>query len=295
MTGETGGAGLHMHTVASDGTVSVADRVEQASERGLDAIAITDHDCIAPELSKPSEASDGVECISGTEVRADVFDTKVELLGYYVDPDSSALGDVLEQARIYRRERNRAIVTKLRDVSPFDRDYEELRTEVAGNLGRPHVAQALVEADIVPSIGAAFDEYLALDGDAYVPMQRVPHADVIDAIHRAGGVASLAHPGRIRSNRVPEMVEALAEAGLDAIEVEYPYESAVSTENSDVGVAKASRLAELCDLVAIGGSDCHGPESGKFRIGDVRVPTTRVVELESIARVRQRKDQTSES
>lgn len=278
----SGGVGdLHLHTTASDGTCSVADRIDQAAARDLDAVAITDHDCIADDLVNLTSSRRGVNLITGVEVRADVQNTKVEVLGYYLDPEDPQLSDVLERARRYRRERNEAMVERLNDVSPLDLDVVELRSEVDGMLGRPHLASKLVDAGVVDSIGDAFDEYLADERPAFVPMQRVPAEEVLDAIRKAGGVSSLAHPGRIRSDDVRGIVTDLVAAGLDAVEVAYPYDEAPG--EGDFGVADAAALADEHGLLRTGGSDCHGPDSGKFRIGDVRVSAEQLDALRDLA------------
>jgi hypothetical protein len=214
---------------------------------------------------------DGVEVITGVEVRGDVRDTKVELLGYYVEPTATRLTDVLTTVRSFRRERNREMVDRLRAAAGLDADLESLRAETNGMVGRPHLAQALVDEGIVDSIGAAFDTYLGSDCEAYVEMERLPAGDVIQGIQAAGGVASLAHPGRIRSDSVREIVSDLADEGLDAIEVWYPYEATQTKWHADVGVSTAAEMTEAFDLLQTGGSDCHGPGSSQFRIGDVRV------------------------
>lgn len=268
---DEGVADLHLHTTASDGTSTVDERLDQATDRGLDAIAITDHDRIPDELEDRVERRDDVELVTGVEVRADCLDTKVEVLGYFVDPSSRELAEVLSTARQYRRERNREMVERLAGETGLDLDYDALAASVDGGLGRPHLAERLVEAGVVDGIGPAFDEYLGSDGRAYVPMERVDHERVIAAIGAADGVASLAHPGRIRSDEVPAMVDRLVDAGLDGIEVRYPYGESGPDAYADVGVEAASRLAAEYDLLETGGSDCHGPGSGKFRIGDVRV------------------------
>jgi hypothetical protein len=268
----TGVADLHLHTTASDGTCTVGDRVSQAVERGLDAIAITDHDVVGDDLTAPVTDRDGVEVVTGVEIRADLFDTKIEILGYYVDPADDRLETTLSSARAFRRRRNERLVERLADVTPLDIDYGSMCETVDGELGRPHLAARLVEDGVVDSIGAAFDEYLGSGGAAYVPMERLSAETVIDAVHAAGGVTSLAHPGRIRSDRVDEMVPRLAELGLDGVEVWYPYDDAGPGAYADVGVPDAARLAADNGLLRTGGSDCHGPGSGKFRIGSVRVP-----------------------
>lgn len=264
-------ADLHLHTVESDGTCSVTDRSHQAIERNLNTIAITDHDSIAPDIEDRRSIVNGIEIIAGVEIRAGVQDTKVEVLGYFIDPDNKRLADVLAQVREYRQDRNRQIIDKLHETTSFNSSYDDVRMEADGILGRPHIANVLIKEEIVDSIGEAFDEYLASDGTAFVPMERVPVPEVIDAIQGAGGIVSLAHPGRIRTNTIESIVEELVEAGLDAIEVQYPYDDAPSEGYADVSVEDARTLANEYSLIQTGGSDCHGPDSGKFRIGEIRV------------------------
>lgn len=270
---ETGVADLHMHTTASDGTVNVERRVGLAAERDLDAVAITDHDVIADALTERTERRDGVELIAGVEIRADLFDTKVEILGHFVDPTHEGLLATLERAREFRRQRNAELVANLAEATGLDLSYEDLTTPVDGNLGRPHLADVLIEAGVVDSVGGAFDEYLAEEGEAFVPMERLPVTEVVETIHAAGGTATLAHPGRIRASAetVAEMLDELAALGLDGLEVQYPYSAEKSEDYADVDVATAGDLAERCELIPTGGSDCHGPDSGKFRQGEVRV------------------------
>jgi predicted metal-dependent phosphoesterase TrpH len=106
MDSTVGVADLHIHTVASDGTCSVDERIDQARQRDIDAIAITDHDSVSADIQDRNTVADGLELIAGVEVRADVLDTKVELLGYFIDPDDERLTSILEEVRTYRRERN---------------------------------------------------------------------------------------------------------------------------------------------------------------------------------------------
>lgn len=273
MTLADGVADLHLHTTASDGTVDVVERVTQALDAGLEAIAVTDHDVIADSLSERTTTRRGLEVITGVEVRADCFDTKVELLGYFVDPEDETLSRTLDWAREFRVERNRELVANVASETGLDVTYDALAADVEGGLGRPHLAALLVERGVVDSVGAAFDQYLAEDGACFVPMERHPYDRVLDAIHAAGGVASLAHPGRIRASAatVDDMVETLAAAGLDGIEVAYPYGTERSADYADIDVDAAADLAAEYGLITTGGSDCHGPGSGKFRLGEVRV------------------------
>lgn len=266
-----GVADLHMHTTASDGTCSVADRIRQAGARDLDAIAITDHDTVTEGMDSRVTKRAGIELISGVEVRADALETKVELLGYYIDPTDDSLLELLEQVRSSRCDRNRRIVDRLRDVTELERSYRDIKGTADGILGRPHIANVLIEAGIVDTVGAAFEQYLGADGEAFVPMDRLPAGDLVQVMQAAGGVVSLAHPGRIRADTVDGIVDTLVDAGLDAIEVDYPYDEAPDVGYADVDVEAAAALAERFDLLRTGGSDCHGPDSGKFRIGNVRI------------------------
>ena len=261
-----------MHTTASDGTSTIEERIEQASDRGLEAIAITDHDCIPDALEEPMENEKGLKVITGVEIKADIFGKKIEILGYYIDPDDENLSGLLEEVRRYRKERNRELVENFVEVTGIDTSYREMNERAEGQLGRPHFARLLVEEELVDSVSEAFDEYLGEDDDIYVPTERVEYTQVIDAVHSAGGVASLAHPGRIDSDSVPEMVKELSENGLDGIEVWYPYGKVSRGYESGVGVEEASELAQRHDLLRTGGSDCHGEGSDKYRIGEVRVP-----------------------
>jgi predicted metal-dependent phosphoesterase TrpH len=190
-----GVADLHMHTVASDGTSTVAERIKQARERDLPVLAIPDHDWIANALADRLTRHGEVTVITGVEVRVDLDGEKVELLGYFVDPDTATLQAVLAQAREYRTERNRKLAARLSEVTGQPVDHDDLSALVAGMLGRPHFAGHLVETGVVNSVSEAFREYLGTDGTAHVPMERVPHERVIDALHDAGGVVSMAHPG----------------------------------------------------------------------------------------------------
>lgn len=280
MTLEEGVADLHMHTTASDGKSSVKERAEQAKERGLEAIAITDHDCISEVLENPVQKIGDVEVITGVEIKADISGTKIEILGYYVDPNNEKLSSILGEAREFRRERNKELAENFVEVTGIDTSYEDMKERNQGLLGRPHFAEVLIEEGLVDSVSEAFEEYLDENGDIYVPTEKVDYRRVIDGVHDAGGAASLAHPGRIDTEGVPELVEEVAGYGLDGIEVWYPYENTRDYE-SEVGVKEASELAREYELVRTGGSDCHGESSGKFRIGEVRAPAESLEDLNS--------------
>jgi predicted metal-dependent phosphoesterase TrpH len=214
-------------------------------------------------------------------------DTKVEILGYYVDPNAEGLKEVLRRVRGYREERNRKVTERFVEVTGVETSYGEMCERAEGGLGRPHFARLLIEEGLVDTVSEAFEEYLGEDGDVYLPSEKVGYGSVVRAIHEAGGVASLAHPGRIDIDTdadkggVPAMVEEMAQNGLDGIEVRYPYGDISSGRGSDVGTEEALELAEEHGLLRTGGSDCHGEGSEKFRIGDVRVPAEDLRQLRS--------------
>lgn len=278
-----GVADLHIHTTASDGTCSVQDRVKQASDLNIGAIAITDHDTIAATLTSRVTHHNGLELVTGVEVRADVDNTKVELLGYYLDPTDERLERILEMVRSYRRERNQQIITRLNETTSLDIQYREIQPMADGILGRPHIADLLVNEGIVDSIGAAFEQYLGSSGTAFVPMKRVPAKDVIEAIQNAGGVVSLAHPGRVRTDDIESIIQTLAAQGLDALEVPYPYGDIADESYADVAPKDAAEFAEQFDLLQTGGSDCHGANSDKFRIGQIRITQSSLDEIRQLS------------
>ena len=273
-------ADLHLHTTASDGTDTVDERIRQAKERGLDAIAITDHDSVPDELEQPARFEDGLEVITGTELKAEIEGVKIEILGYYVDPTS--IQGTLEELQGYRRRRNEEMTERFVEETGVDVTYETLREESHGQVGRPEFARLLVREGVVETVSEAFDEYLGEDGDVYLPMEKKRYTEIIDAIHEAGGVASLAHPGRIDSEEAPRYVAEMAEYGLDGIEVWYTYSDRKSVK-SGVGPEEASNLAEEHGLLRTGGSDCHGSGSEKFYIGDAGVPAEELSRLRNLA------------
>lgn len=282
----TGVADLHLHTTASDGTCTLEDRINQAHKIGLSTIAITDHDTIANSIEYRVTHQESLEIITGVEIRADVLGTKIELLGYYINPNDEPLEDRIKQVRAHRRDRNYKIINQLNEITSLDRSYTNIQSRIDGILGRPHIANILIERDIVDSVSTAFEKYLGSDGAAFVPMERVPADEIINTIHEAGGVVSLAHPGRIRTNTLDEIVERLVSDGLDAIEVYYPYEKVAMNGYADIDVEAATEISEVYDLISTGGSDCHGPQSGKFRIWNVRVNRDQLRRLRNLADTR---------
>ncbi|MBW5469708.1 PHP domain-containing protein [Brevibacillus formosus] len=244
-------ADLHTHTKASDGTCEPAENVRLAKEAGLAALAITDHDTVAgiPEAIEAASAL-GVEIIPGVEVSSVGKGQDIHVLGYFVPYEDPAFEERLFRLRETRHERNQLLIARLQELG-IDISLEKVYRRKQGtdkNIGRPHIAEELMELGVVSTIAEAFDKYLGKGGAAYVNPPRITPQEAITLIKEAGGVAVLAHPGLYDDD---ELVEELIVFGLDGIEVNHP-------DNDEVQKMRYSKWAAQYGLVVTGGSDFHG-------------------------------------
>ena len=284
-------ADLQMHTEASDGKNTIEERAEQAREEGLDAIAITDHDTISNELEPGSQVIEGVEVITGAEIKCEVDGVGIEILGYFLDPEDESMEELFDEMERNRRERMEEMVQNVNEGEGLDLTVEDVEEYAEGTLGRPHLGMALEDIGRASSVNEAFDEYIGEEAGTgyYVETEKLPAEKAIDLVHQNGGVCSLSHPGRdLPYEEADEIVSELADDGLDALEVWYTYEHKIE-DGFDISFAEhlqeqgmkepeeiADRiqqevniLAEKYDLIKTGGSDCHGEGSGKYNIGEV--------------------------
>lgn len=240
---------LHLHTTASDGAYAPAAVVALARARGLRTIAITDHDSVEGVAEALAAAGHGLEVIPGVEINTDIPHSEVHILGYYVDYRHAELQDVLQRLRDFRRDRARRMVEKLAHLGmPLDwRRVAALAGD--GALGRPHVAQALVERGYVADVSQAFDLYLGREGPAYVERHKLTPVEATRLIVRAGGLPVLAHPSGLEN--LPTLLDALTAAGLVGLEAHYTGYLPEETQG-------LLALAQKYGLVATGGSDFHG-------------------------------------
>lgn len=240
---------LHLHTTASDGTLTPTQLVDQISTTTLRTIAITDHDSTdgVEEAIASTSKHDGLTVIPGIELGTATDDSDLHLLGYFIDIHNESLQAKLDQFRTERVDVARAMVDKLAQLKrPVS--WERVVEMAEGSVGRPHIARAMVEAGHVQTVGEAFERFLGNDGIARVPRPKLHPVDALQMIHDAGGVGVVAHPRTV--NRLKPLVKELANAGLAGIEV---YAEKYSSNKRDTYLDIATRH----DLIPAGGTDYH--------------------------------------
>jgi predicted metal-dependent phosphoesterase TrpH len=274
------GVDLHVHTTASDGRYSPEEIVKKAAGLGLSAIAICDHDTIdgiAPALAA-AKTFPRLRVIPGVEVSTLAPGNEVHMLGYFINHTDPELKTALDGLRNSRLERAKAIIAKLGKLNIVI-DWQRVR-ELAGDgsVGRPHIAQAMLEKNYIASFKEAFDRYIGLGGQAYVERHKITPVEAVALITKASGLPVLAHPLTIDE---PEaMIANLKKAGLAGMEVHY----------NDYDQAKREYLAKLAkkyNLIATGGSDYHGiDDSTETMMGNAGVPLESLEQLKALARQR---------
>ena len=244
-------ADLHIHSTASDGTLSPTQVVEESHRVGLAAIAPCDHDTVGG-IDEALEAGKrlGVCVLTGVEINTDVGDRDVHILGYRFDPSDAELSRKLSFLKEARHERGEQMVRQLRDLG-MEIDIDEvLAHSHDAPLGRPHVAAILVAKGYVPSIEVAFGKYLCRGRPGFVDRMRFSPAQAIALIRAARGIAVIAHPAKVKD---PALVESLVDQGLMGVEVYH-------TQHDAKARKRWRRFAERHRLLITGGSDSHGPE-----------------------------------
>jgi predicted metal-dependent phosphoesterase TrpH len=273
-----GQADLHIHSTTSDGRLTPAEVVKEAAKKGLRFIALTDHDTIegiAPALAAAKSFPD-LRLIPGVEISTDIPAGEVHVLGYFFDYTSRELLEKLEQFRNSRLNRAKGMVAKL-DKLGIHLDWQQVE-QIAGSsvMGRPHIAQAMLEKGYIDSFKQAFTDYIGRDGPAYVEREKVTPAEAVALIIKARGLAVLAHP--FTAGAPEAMTIALKSAGLVGIEAYYD-------GYSDEEIEQLVSLAKKHNLITTGGSDFHGLDSTETAIGGIDLPLASVEEL--IAKAKQ--------
>ena len=236
----------------------------EAERADLTALAITDHDIVSGVAPARASALDlDLEIVAGVEFSTNLENHEIHMLGLFVDDANDELIKCTDQARRFRRERAVEIVERLNSLG-IDVEFTAVESAAGyGSIGRPHIAKAIVEADEkTDNVNEAFRRFIGIGRPAFVPKLTVGAEEVISVVHRAGGVAILAHPA---SSRVqPDQIGALAELGLDGFELVHP----TYTSNAR---KKFKRLIDDMGLLPSGGSDFHGPPVGTTRLGEYAV------------------------
>lgn len=263
------GIDLHTHTHYSDGTFAPRESVVLARSRGLETIAVTDHDTtrgLGEAFAAGAELE--VEVVPGVEFSTIYNGEGVHILCYYMDIEHPDFAAELQRLQDDRYRRGELMVERLQELG-YPISFDRVR-EIAegGNIIRPHVAQALAEAGVIPTAKDAFtEELIGAGGRAYVEKHALHPVDALALIHRAGGVCVLAHPGTFRETKpVPlTLVEELAAAGLDGIEALHP-------EHVPEVEARYVEMAERFGVFYTGSSDCHGTRYDPVRMGSRTTP-----------------------
>ncbi len=256
-------ADLHLHTHYSDGTYAPEDLALLAQRYHLGAVGLTDHDTVEGcAAAARACAAAGIEFIAGTELTAEQDGTEIHILGYYLETTHPLLLSEIGRFQQVRQNRIREMVARLNRLSVPLEAESVFALANCRSPGRPHVARALVKAGLCGTLDEAFDRFLKRNRPAWVPKFKMSAGRAIELIHKAGGLAVMAHPGL---NRTDEVIPSMVEAGLDGIECFH-------TKHSTPAVAHYLDLAHRFQLLVTGGSDCHGESKGKPVIGTVKLP-----------------------
>jgi len=261
---------LHTHSNVSDGTDTPAELVVAAAQAGLDVVALTDHDTFdGLDRAVAAGREHGVEVVRGLELSFSHQHQSVHLLAYGADPEAAALAQEMVRVREGRTGRLRPVLDLLEGLGvPVSEEQVMAQVGSSPSVGRPHIADALVEAGWVADRREAFDRFLADGGPAHVARYAIEVAHGIDLVHAAGGVAVIAHPwGRGREGLLPPefLAELVAEHHLDGIEVDHQ-------DHDTDARARLWALVDELGVLGTGSSDYHG--TGKTD-HDLGVNTTR--------------------
>ncbi|MFG3283086.1 PHP domain-containing protein [Streptomyces sp. NPDC048111] len=245
---------LHTHSTASDGTDTPADLVRNAAAAGLDVVALTDHDTTRGHAQAVAALPAGLTLVTGAELSCRIDGIGLHMLAYLFDPEEPELSRERELVRDDRVPRAQGMVAKLQELGVPVTWEQVARIAGDGSVGRPHVAEALVELGVVDSVSDAFvPDWLADGGRAYVGKHELDPFDAIRLVKAAGGVTVFAHPLAVKRGQVvPEsVIGELAAAGLDGLEADH-------TDHDGAARDRLRGIARDLGLLVTGSSDYHG-------------------------------------
>lgn len=255
---------LHAHTTASDGDLTPTQLVIRARTRGLSTLAITDHDTLkGVEEGMDAGAVNGIRVLPGIEISAIYEPGTLHMLGYF-RTNPAGLEEELECVQQGRMDRFPKIIKRLNEHGLMI--TQEDVTAIAGEaqIGRPHIAKALIQRGYVKDFDEAFDRWLAKGKPAYVEKEKLSWEEAIRLIRTHGGIPVLAHPFtlEIGDDALRNLVTEMKDGGLMGIEVYYP-------EHTHAQMRLYREIARTLGLVATGGTDFHGTDRNGADLGDV--------------------------
>lgn len=245
---------LHIHSTASDGTLSPRQIMELAAQRNIGVLSITDHDTF--EGSKKAiyiQKEYNIEVIPGIEINSIYGDEEIHILGYYIDFNNLKLIRILQSLQNSRNYRISKIVSILNSYKFSITEEEVYGIAQSDSPGRPHIARLLVQKGYVPNIKFAFDNYLSIGKPAYVSRLKLTPKEAIRIIKKANGLPVIAHPGILKNKGLLPKLITDGAMGLEVFHPEHTMEQTNFLLN--YGINKG--------LFITGGSDCHGPFQGK--------------------------------
>ena len=275
-------ADLHLHTYFSDGTYTPEELVGHGVRHNLKGMALTDHDTIegCARMAVACAAA-GIEFVPASELTAEIHDTELHILGYFLDTAHPRLLRELAKFQLVRQNRIREMVARLNKLNIPLRAETVFAIANCQSPGRPHVGRALVQEGFCATLDEAFDRFLKRHRPAWVPKEKISARDAITLIHEAGGLAVMAHPGLNHNDHIiPELVA----FGMDGIECFHTKHSTSMSEHYLM-------IADQHHLLITGGSDCHGMNKGKPLIGGVRIPYAYLERLKARALERRAQNQ----
>ncbi len=265
-------ANLHIHTRCSDGGFTPKFIIEQAKQNSLDIISITDHDSVEA-YSYISQDNTPLRILPGIEFSSTLDGNDVHILGYGIDTENEQLHSILQWMKEGRRNRAQKMLDKLSGLG-INISLDSVLS-YAGEMKlivRPHVAAALVAGNYCRNKQEAFEKYIGNDCPAFVAKPVLSSADVIKYIHNAGGVAIVAHPGKLKT---PDYLYDLVNCGLDGLEVWHP-------DHNNYLVTEFTAFCLKNGLFKTGGSDFHGEEDVHNYFGSVPVSDLVLKDIQTI-------------
>lgn len=263
---------LHSHSTCSDGTLSPAEIVRQAHDRGLAAISITDHDSIDGVSEGLEEATRlGIEFVSGCELSVYEGKQQVHILGYFIDTQNVFLQKQLQELQQLRDGRNDKMLDALKNIGLPIPQQQILAIASSRLVTRAHIAKAMVRMGYCRSVREAFARYIGYGRPAFVPHESMSAQACISMLLEAGGIPVLAHPYayELQADQIEELLKTLANYGLMGLECYYYNHSRASTK-------RALKWTQKYRLLATGGSDFHGDNRPGVYLGHghggLRVP-----------------------